>query len=250
MSLRAALFAGVGALLLILALGNPAVSDALDEDETYGVWAQVVSGATWDTDTYGSEQGFGTFGEGEDGYRTGLVLRAVVFVLLCGLLGGIAGRARFGAAFIGGWGITFLASAIGTTVFIEVATPQSLSLGGNEDPTVMDTLVSTSIFWAGLPLLFGWVVGLATMFGATLPQAPRRLATDLPPAPPPPYSPGAYAAGAGTAYGPPPVGGAPSVPGGVAAGPAPAISAPPERTARHDAVAPPAPDDGAPPSPS
>lgn len=220
MRIRAALLAAATTIVLILVLGTTWARDNLTEGSfalqtRLGIIGQMQF-QVWDLPSE---------------IRGATVARLVVLVLLTAVLGGIAGRARPAAAFLGGWAALLGASVISAGVY-------SLFLDDRFDirpgSDALDEFGLTASFGTPTGLWLGWLVGLAVMLGSLgqdRHRAPRRDTRPAPPTgswPPPPPPPGPHPGDApfgGDAPGAPTGPGSQASPGGPGA---PVIGPPPD----------------------
>lgn len=237
MSIKSGLFAALTAVVLILALGNGAVGDNLPNDTITATAASIHGFFLWDLGGFPGK------------VKTGQYAALVVFVGGVFVLGGLAGRARPLAAFIGGWGASIGAAALAGAVYTLIVGDE-VGFGGSGD--IVDRLYLTSGNAAGVMVWLGWLFGIAVMLGSFGKNQPRtRQAVPMggyapppgpqwnqgpAPAPPPPAPAPAPAAGYGAAPAatpppappPPPPTPAPELHKPPPA--APQIGAPPDRT--------------------
>ena len=216
MSIKSGLFAAITTVVLMLALGNEWVFErSFDAD-----FAQTTRGSI-------SSQLRFQLGELPSEIRGATILRLLLLVVLTAVLGGIVGRARPAAAFVGGWGAFLAASVVSGGVYGLVADEQFVARPGAD---TVDTFTSVASVGTSLGMWLGWLVGLAVLLGsfgkgqpkpATAPPPPSG-SWGAPPAPaweqPPPPAPPAWDQPAHPApQASPPPGG-------------PVIGAPPDRT--------------------
>lgn len=157
MSIRSALLAGLAALIMVLALGNPPIVEEISDDEDPSITlTSIVAPVAWDDGEEGDNDDLGP-----------LILRAATFVVAAAVLGGLAGRARKGAAFVAGWGVAFLAAGLGGVVY-SLTVEEVGELGFSESPGALDKISLGTHFSLGfgLALWLGWIIGLAVMIGA------------------------------------------------------------------------------------
>ncbi len=202
MSPKSALFSGLTALVLILALGNPPVSDELvgngSTDTAALTRSALASPLRWDPDMPSELLG-------------PTVLRLVVLVLAAALLGGIAGRARPLAALVGGWGAAFGALALSGVTFALVADERynPAVLPGSD---TLDQITAGARAGSGLAFWLGWLFGLAVLLGSFGKKQPKILPPGAVGGAPPPVSAPGWTPPAATAPAPagPPLGSGPS----------------------------------------
>lgn len=194
MSLKSALFAAVTAVVLIGVLGNPPISEAVNERsvrDAGGLAGRGVVGPySWDLSGLPDDLGRPT------------VAGLVAFVVLVALLGGLAGRARPVAAFVGGWGAAVLAMALAGGVFALLTDDRFY--GDPDGINVLDR-VTVGMGRGGAPGVWtGWLIGLAVMLGS-LGGKERQATPASAAASAPAWTPGPPPGAGGPAYPPAPV---------------------------------------------
>lgn len=159
MSRTSALLAAAAALLLILAGGNPPLSREFGfrgDDDPIAPLAVSVDFLTWD------------FGRLDGDFQTATIVNLLLFFVLVTILGGLVGRARPLAAFIGGWGAAMLAAAFATG-FARQVLDQRFSAGfGTGRPSRLTSFALGAQIGAGAAFWFGWVVGIAVLAGSLM----------------------------------------------------------------------------------
>jgi hypothetical protein len=221
MSIKSALFAAITTVVLILALGNEwAVEQARDAGETaIQTRASIVGQLRFQ------------FWELPSEIRGPSVVHLVLLVVLAAVFGGIVGRARPLAAFIGGWSAFLAAAVVSAGVYGLILDDR---YGGYSGSGSIDTFTGSASIGASLGMWLGWLVGLAVMLGSLGGDRAKTggagVGAGAPPAawtpppnpagsfdpPPAPHHPGGSVA--------PPAAPAPPAPGG------PVIGTPPDRT--------------------
>lgn len=156
MSLKSALFSALTAVVLIFGLGNRPLTDAVQDRSggAFGLTSRaVVSFYTWDP------------GRLPDELTGPTVVSLVAFVALAALLGGLAGRARPLAAFIGGWGAAVLAMVVASGLFTLTADEQLFGSFARSS-NALDRMTAGLGRGAAPGLWTGWVIGLAVLLGS------------------------------------------------------------------------------------
>jgi hypothetical protein len=228
MSIKSALFAAITTVVLTLVLGNQWVVERAADGEYASQTRLSITNQLrfqfWDLPS---------------DIRGATVVRLVMLVVLAAVFGGIVGRSRPLAAFVGGWS-AFLAASVVSAGIYAVVVGERFSGGPGSD--LVDRFTATAAAGTSLGMWFGWLVGIAVLLGSLgkgQPQVDRGRGAPVPPStawspppgsaesqypppsydPPPAYDPGGSYGAPAPAPAPPP-----ADPGG------PQIGAPPDRT--------------------
>ena len=148
MSVRSALAGAATTVVVVGALGNPAVVDEARDSDQQAIATTLTGFPNWDV-------------ADAPGEVVGLVaLRLGVLILLAGLLCGLVGRARSrAAAWLGAWGaVTVAAAAAGAAAYV-YQVPMIFD-GTAPTPTYLDGLVQAVNGGAAFGLWTGWLAGV------------------------------------------------------------------------------------------
>ncbi len=197
MSVKSGLFGAITTVVLILVLGNRwTVDNVAGRDPAPQATGQIIGFFGWDPDS--------VFGE----LRAATYVSLAVLVVAVFVLGGLAGRARPLAAFVGGWGAAIGAAAIASIVFALVAGDR---LAFAPSGKLLDRIYLSVSSGTGAMATVGWLVGLAVLLGSFGAKQPKLVHPGA-------SAPAPYPAAGGPVGGPapfdaPPVGAYPSPPG-------------------------------------
>lgn len=152
MAIKSALLAAITTVVLVLALGNGWARDLATDGGRFALQTRTtVTGQldfrVWDMPSE---------------IRTATSVRLVLLVLLAAVLGGIVGRSRPLAAFVGGWGAFLAASVVSAGVYGLVVDDRFVRPGSD----AVDSFSATASFGAPLGIWLGWLVGLAVLLGS------------------------------------------------------------------------------------
>ncbi|HEX7136038.1 MAG TPA: hypothetical protein VF228_25890 [Iamia sp.] len=232
MSIKSALYSAVTTVVLLLVLGNGWSVRKLTDEGDFALQTRFSVANQLDFQ----------FWEQPDEPQTGTAVRLLLLIVLAAVLGGIVGRARPAAAFIGGWGAFLAASVVSAGIFGLIVDEDFIGRPGTDS---VDTFTLTASFGTSMGMWLGWLIGLAVLLGSfgrgqpkvdTGRPAPGNWSSSPPPAafdaPAAPYQPGGYG-GAAPVGGPDAPPAAPPQPGTAPPPPAPGgpvIGSPPDRT--------------------
>lgn len=235
MSVKSGLFGAITTVVLMLLLGNRWTFDNVpDGGPAPETIRRTVGLFSWDPDRVFRELRLETY------------VSLIVLIVAVLVLGGIAGRARPAAAFVGGWGAALGAAAISAMAFTLIAGEDFAFTG--PDTEAVDRLFVYAGQGAGAMLPVGWLIGLAVMLGSFGAKQPQVAPTSAAPAPYPGGPTGPGSPGGPTGFPPPAASepfGAPVPPGSAPAGPGSPAPAPPP-SAPSPSAPPSAPPPGAP----
>lgn len=169
MSIKSGLFAAITTVVLMLALGN-----------TWVVEKSFDAGFAQDTRLGISGSLRFQVGELPSEIRGTTIVRLVLLILLTAVLGGIVGRARPLAAFVGGWGAFLAASVVSAGVYGLLLDDRFVGRPGAD---TVDTFTSVASSGTPLGMWLGWLVGLAVLLGSFGKGQPKPATAYAPPPP-------------------------------------------------------------------
>jgi hypothetical protein len=153
MAIKSALFSALTTIVLILAFGNDWMIDKAAEGGDFARQTRL---------SVTSQLGFQFWDQPSD-LRAGTIVRLLLLIVLAALFGGIVGRARPAAAFIGGWSAFLAASVVSAGVYALVVDEDFVSRPGSD---TVDSFTLTASFGTSLGMWLGWLVGLAVLLGS------------------------------------------------------------------------------------